>query len=95
MWTRLQIEALRRAEIAWIKRLTAARAAPPNAPSEWAGWQIVAPDADRRRYLRRRVAGACTRCGAGPLASRTLCEGCRERQRAASAAHRATRLPTA
>ena len=59
-WSAAQIEALRRAEIAWIQRLTGARAAPVNAPSEWVGWQIITPDADRRRYVKRLVEGGCT-----------------------------------
>lgn len=91
MWTTIQIEALRLAEIAYVCRLTGARAAPLNAPSEWIGWQIITPDGERRRYLKRRVEGVCTRCGGSPLASRTLCERCRERQRAASATHRERR----
>lgn len=91
-WTAIQVEALRLAQISWARRLTGARAAPINAPSEWIGWQIITPDANRRRYLRRLVDGTCTRCGGGPLASRTLCERCRERQRRASAANRAKRI---
>ena len=91
MWRAAQIEALRLAEIAYLRRLTGARAAPVNAPSEWVGWQIVTPDADRRRYLMRRVEGACTRCGGRPLATRTLCAVCRDGQRRRSAALRARR----
>lgn len=91
MWSAAQIEALRLAEIAYLRRLTGARSAPVNAPSEWIGWSIITPDDDRRRYLRRRVEGVCTRCGGRPLATPTLCEPCGERQRRRSAELRARR----
>ena len=90
-WTARQIEALRLADIAAVRRLTGARAAPPNAPSEWIGWSILTPDADARRYLQRRTRGECTRCGAPPRPGLRTCAPCADRQRARSAAFRARR----
>ena len=91
MWTDQQIKALRLAELAAIRRLIGATAAPINAPSEWIGWQIIAPDAETRRYLQRAARGLCTRCGAPPRPDRKTCETCAEGQRVRAAALRARR----
>ena len=92
MFTAPQIEALRLAEIAYLRRLTGARAAPVNAPSEWIGWSIITPDGDRRRHLRRLVDGLCTRCGGRrPRPERKTCARCAAAQRVRAAALRARR----
>ena len=91
MWTDQQTKALRLAELAAIRRLIGATAAPINAPSEWIGWQVIAPDAEIRRYLQRAARGLCTRCGAPPRLGRKTCETCAEGQRVRAAALRARR----
>ena len=91
MWTDQQIKALRLAELAAIRRLIGATAAPVNTPSEWIGWQVIVPDAETRRYLQRAARGLCTRCGAPPRPGRKTCEPCAVAAAARSAALRARR----
>ena len=61
-----EIERDRLATIAATWRLIGARRIPINVPSEWTGWQVFDPAADRRRYAERAAAGLCTRCGKCP-----------------------------
>ena len=89
MWTDQQIKALRLAELAAIRRLIGATAAPVNTPSEWIGWQVIVPDAETRRYLQRAARGCePRRCasGAGRRASAVTAAGPRAGSRGAPAA---------
>ena len=86
------IEAVRLETILYIRRLTGATAAPPNAPSEWIGWQVITPAADRDRYHAHAAAGLCARCGAcPPRPGLRTCERCAAYQAGRAAALRARR----
>jgi hypothetical protein len=74
-------------------RLTAARRPPTNTPSEWTGWHVVNPDADRLRYHDRAANGLCTRCGKQPpRPERKTCQQCAQAAQERSAALRARRI---
>ena len=91
MWSAAQIERVRLAEIAWLRRLTGARAVPVNAPSEWIGWSIIVPTTTGGATYSG-ASRAPVRAGGGrPLATRTLCAVCRDGQRRRSADLRARR----
>ena len=94
-WTAHDIEALRLIEIAYLRRVTGARAAPVNVPSEWIGWQVLAPDRDARMRRQRAAEGTCTRCGGTPragLKTRQLCADAQAARAAAQGARRVCRL---
>ncbi len=94
MFSRAEVGRDRHAAILYIWRLIGAVRGPLVTPSEWTGWQVVNPEGERQRYVNRAAEGRCTRCGGSPLASKTLCTRCRERQRRASAKHRRRRGPS-
>ena len=73
----VEIEQCRLLSIAAAWRLIGSRRAPLNTPSEWNGWQVVNPDADRRLYAERSAAKLCARCGSNPpRPDRKTCEDC-------------------
>ena len=88
----IEIERCRLESIAAAWHLIRATRAPLNSPSEWAGWSVVNPDANRALYHDRAAAKLCTRCGKHPpRPDRKTCEGCAEYAAARSADFRARR----
>ena len=86
------IERCRLETIAAAWHLIGATRAPLNSPSEWAGWSVISPDADRTRYHDRAAAKLCARCGKHPpRPDRKTCEGCAAAAAARSADFRARR----
>ena len=92
MWIAPAIEQCRLLSIAAAWRLIGSRRAPLNSPSEWTGWTVISPDADRTRYRDPAAAELCTRCGKNPpRPDRKTCEGCAAAAAARSADFRARR----
>ena len=92
MFAAAEIEHVRLLTIAAAWRLIHSRRAPLNSPSEWAGWTVISPDADRTRYAERAAAKLCTRCGEHlPRSDRKMCEDCAMDAAARSAALRTRR----